>query len=80
MIRNEEWSTMRRLLLTRGAAGGSLKEYEVTGNPAVFQTNVAKPLAGFTIPLLPVQSGTGDPSPSNVRPISGWTGIETCFY
>lgn len=24
----------------------------------------------------PVQSGSGDPSPSNVRPISGWTGCE----
>ena len=25
--------------------------------------------------LLPVQSGSGDPSPSNIRPISGWTGV-----
>lgn len=24
----------------------------------------------------PVQSGSGDPSPDNVRPISGWTGVE----
>lgn len=24
--------------------------------------------------IVPVQSGTGDPSPDNVRPISGWTG------
>ena len=23
----------------------------------------------------PVQSGTGNPSPDNVRPISGWTGL-----
>jgi hypothetical protein len=26
--------------------------------------------------IVPVQSGTGDPSPDNVRPISGWTGCE----
>lgn len=75
MIRNEDWSTMRRLLFMHGAMGGSLKEYEAEGNPAVFQTNVAKPLAGFTIPFLPIQQGTGDPSPDNVRPISGWQGL-----
>lgn len=26
--------------------------------------------------IVPQQSGTGDPSPDNVRPISGWTGAE----
>ena len=34
------------------------------------------PIKGMTIQLLPVQSGSGDPSPDNVRPISGWTGLE----
>lgn len=71
----EDWSTLRKLMFQRMAAGGSLKEYEAEGNPVSFKTNVAKPLSGFTIPFLPVQSGTGDPSPSNVRPISGWTGL-----
>ena len=28
----------------------------------------------ITIAIEPVQSGSGDPSPENVRPISGWTG------
>jgi len=28
----------------------------------------------ITIGIEPVQSGSGDPSPTNVRPISGWTG------
>ena len=32
------------------------------------------PVKGLTITIEPVQSGTGDPSPTNVRPISGWTG------
>lgn len=27
------------------------------------------------VSFAPVQSGSGDPSPSNVRPISGWTGV-----
>ena len=32
------------------------------------------PLKSLTVNIEPVQSGSGDPSPTNVRPISGWTG------
>ena len=32
------------------------------------------PVKDLTVSIEPVQSGTGDPSPTNVRPISGWTG------
>lgn len=52
-----------------------LQEYTATGNPAIFQTNVSKPLRNLMIPFEPVQAGTGDPSPSNIRPITGWTGM-----
>lgn len=31
-----------------------------------------QPIQGMRIAVNPVQSGTGDPSPDNVRPISGW--------
>jgi hypothetical protein len=31
------------------------------------------PVKSLTIAIEPVQSGSGDPSPDNVRPISGWT-------
>ena len=34
------------------------------------------PVVDLKVSLLPVQSGSGDPSPDNVRPISGWTGVE----
>lgn len=34
------------------------------------------PVVDLKVSLLPVQSGSGDPSPTNVRPISGWTGVE----
>lgn len=34
------------------------------------------PIKSMTINLEPVQSGSGDPSPSNVRPITGWTGVD----
>lgn len=65
------WGMMerRRMLLM-----DSLKEFTVTGNPAVFNTNIVKPLKSLIMPFYPVQSGTGDPSPSNIRPITGWTG------
>lgn len=32
------------------------------------------PLKTCTISITPIQTGSGDPSPSNVRSISGWTG------
>ena len=32
------------------------------------------PVKDLTVGIEPVQAGTGDPSPTNVRPISGWTG------
>ena len=55
--------------------GGNLVEYSVTGNPATFTTDVARELTAFTIPFTPIQSGSGDPSPDNVRPITGITGL-----
>ena len=33
-----------------------------------------KALKSLIVSIEPVQSGSGDPSPENVRPISGWTG------
>lgn len=47
-----------------------------TGAVASFSTDMAVPLKQCQFGIEPVQSGTGDPSPSNVRPISGWTGAK----
>lgn len=33
------------------------------------------PLKSLTFGIEPVQSGSGDPSPTNIRPISGWTQV-----
>ena len=67
---------IRKLLLMKLFAGGiPISEYTATGNPLSFNTNVAKPLSSLLIPFTPVQSGTGDPSPENVRPISGTSGV-----
>jgi hypothetical protein len=34
------------------------------------------PVADLAVDINPVQAGSGDPSPTNVRPITGWTGGE----
>ena len=45
------------------------------GNPATFSTDMKGLLKQVKAAFSPVQSGSGDPSPSNVRPITGWTGV-----
>ena len=34
------------------------------------------PVKSLVAQITPVQSGTGDPAPDNIRPISGWTGAK----
>lgn len=50
----------------------------ISGSIASFETDVPALVKDCKVYFTPVQEGTGDPSPDNVRPISGWTGIE--FY
>lgn len=45
-----------------------------SGDIVSFDDGEDLPLAGLKVGIEPLQSGSGDPSPSNVRPISGWTG------
>ena len=56
--------------------GGVQQVYgKSSGNIATFDDGGDnKPLKSLKCAINPVQSGSGDPSPSNVRPISGWTG------
>ena len=61
--------------------------YVVASAPAIVETTEPADVASFSdgaegIPVSsliadinPVQTGSGDPSPSNVRPITGWTGM-----
>lgn len=46
----------------------------ITGNPVSF-TAKAAPLRKLEVAFSPVQEGSGDPSPDNVRPISGWSSL-----
>ena len=41
-----------------------------------FRTSEALPFSGARIEFCPVQAGSGDPSPENVRGISGWDEID----
>ena len=46
-----------------------------SGNPATFSDGANNlPIISLVATISPLQSGSGDPSPTNVRPISGWTG------
>ena len=53
---------------------GATKRYEATGNPVIVPKYVG--LEKLTIEFSPKQAGTGDPSPDNVRPISGWDEVQ----
>ncbi|MBO7095850.1 MAG: hypothetical protein J6V94_02705 [Lachnospiraceae bacterium] len=44
-----------------------------TGNPVSIITNKAQNAINTILSYSPKQSGSGDPSPINIRPIEGWT-------
>ena len=71
----EDFLTTEDLLFMAGASGVKGVEDTATGNPVTFLTDLAKPLKSLIANFLPIQSGTGDPSPTNIRPITGWTGV-----
>ena len=56
----------------------NVEGYKVKSMPAgavsSFADGTDNPLRDLKVSIVPVQSGSGDPSPSNPRPISGWTG------
>lgn len=70
---------LKKLLMWKASGGAGpvtpLVEATASGNPATFVTDVARPLKACTVSFSPVQEGSGDPSPENVRPISGWDRI-----
>ena len=48
----------------------------VIGNIASFTTNMKAPLKECKVYFNPIQEGSGDPSPDNIRNIIGWNGVE----
>ena len=47
-----------------------------SGDIASFSDGTGDPFLEVKVNINPVQSGSGDPSPENVRPISGWSGAK----
>ena len=59
--------------LYKGVLGGT-KSFKVTGNPITIPEY--NELVKLKTEFSPKQAGTGDPSPENVRPISGWDSVK----
>lgn len=53
-----------------------LFDFSGSGPIVSFPYGDGSPLKSLVAHIEPVQSGSGDPSPDNVRPISGWTGCD----
>lgn len=64
---------LERLLFLKRIKGGSGHEETTTSNS--FVTDMVAPLRKLLLSFAPKQSGSGDPSPDNVRPISGWDSV-----
>ena len=71
-VRNE-WSTLKKLIWLRAAKGGSVELKTLRGNPLV-PTDFNLPISVQKVRLIvyPIQSGSGDPSPENIRPFLTW--------
>lgn len=70
----KHWTTLQRLMWLKTNALARAVYEIATGNPVSFSAKAA-PLKQLKVAFSPVQSGTGDPSPDNVRPISGWDSL-----
>ena len=60
--------------------GGLPNSRSASGEVVSFVTDIPYRLADLKVGIEAVQSGSGDPSPSNVRPISGWTGANVHIF
>lgn len=68
-----DWSTLKKLIWLRIIKGGGSALRTVTGALIHVTNALALPAEALTVNVEPIQAGSGDPSPDNVRPISGRT-------
>ena len=78
---------LKYLDITKTAQGHITVPSVQKAAPSIMESIPSTPIASFSdgaencpvedlvVDINPVQSGSGDPSPSNVRPITGWTGM-----
>lgn len=70
----KHWSTLKKLIWLKVAALSSAVQKTVSGAILSIKDALAMPAQSLVVDIDPVQSGSGDPAPDNVRAISGWTG------
>lgn len=77
---NESVNSLNGSLGTLSAFMNTVPTDTASGAVATFADGADDiPVKNLTVYIEPIQSGTGDPSPDNIRPISGWTGVNlTC--
>ena len=63
------------LFVSAGEQSNKYLTPTITNGVAQFQAQRTQSLTGLTVRIDPIQEGTGDPSPNNIRPISGRTGL-----
>ena len=70
--------SIRKVIMLNKMLGGSptYEDREASGAIANFTTNTVQPFVSVDCEILPKQEGTGDPSPSNPRPISGTSTLD----
>lgn len=56
---------------TEVAVGHRIRYLELSGTVASFETNIVAPIQSLRVDMQPIQAGSGDPSPDNIRPITG---------
>ena len=68
---------LERVFWLKRIKGSGNPMHEATSTSGSFVTDVVAPLKKLLVNLSPIQSGSGTPSPDNVRPISGHTEVVT---
>lgn len=69
-------ANMFDILLAKKKRGPQFVEKTIIGNPLSFITKKAQTAVSTKVSMEPIQAGSGDPSPTNIRPISGRTSVE----
>lgn len=70
---------MGRMMLSvrRSCLGATVRKVQIPSTPfSSFSTDSSVPLASLVADITAYQSGSGDPSPSNVRPITGYSSVK----
>ena len=66
---------MKRKFAQKGMVYKQPYENEATGNPVILENICSNCVPNVSISFSPIQAGEGNPSPENIRPISGWDSV-----